>query len=77
MYVFMLAIIGGSDLRQEARNHLDDVCDWHCADLVLLSNLLLAPQRVSRAVTRACQNLFAGEALDMIKVANLDPIWRR
>lgn len=77
VYVFVLAVVGRRDLGQEPSDHLDDICDRHCADLILLSYLLLASQRVSRTVVRSCEDLFTGKALYVIQVANLDSIWGR
>ena len=42
--MFMLAIIGCSDLGQEAGDHFDDIHDGHSANLILLAHLLFAPQ---------------------------------
>lgn len=74
MEIFMLAIVGRSDLCQESCDHLDDVCDRHSADLILLPYLLLASQGMPRAMMRSREDFFASKALDMIQVTDLDPV---
>lgn len=35
LYVFVVHVVGSGDLRKKPRHHLNDVCNWHRADLVL------------------------------------------
>lgn len=70
--VFMLAIIGHSDLGQQPSDHLNDVRNWHGTDFILLPDLLLSSQGVPGAMTRSCEDLLASETLYVIQVADLD-----
>ena len=69
------AIIGGSDLGQEAGNHVNDVGDRHCADFILLPAIKPAFQRMAGRMAGSCQNLLAGKALDVTEISDFYATW--
>lgn len=76
MYMFVLLVIGGGDLGQQASNHLDDVCDWHGANLVLAADILLeatsAALGLGLETSRRGEDLLIGKAANMRQVVDLD-----
>lgn len=70
MYVFVVGIVGGGNLGEEACDHLNDLGDGHRADLEVA--LLRA---IARGV-RSGQEFFAGQALDVRQALDADAAWR-
>lgn len=66
MHMLVVHVVGGRDLGQQARDHLDDVRHRHGADLEL-AFLTRSPGPL-----RLRQELLAGEAVDVREVAHLD-----
>ena len=66
----MQAIVGGGDLGQEAGNHVDDVGDRHCADLILLPAVEPAFQGMAGRMAGSCQDLLAGKALNVTEISD-------
>lgn len=64
------AIVGSGDLGQEAGNHVNDVGDRHCADLILLPALEPAFQRMAGRMAGSGQNLLAGKALNVTEISD-------
>lgn len=56
---FVVHVVRGGYFGEEPRNHLDDLCDWHGADL----KLSLRPSRNRWLPGR--QHIFIGQALDV------------
>ena len=72
----MEAIIGGGDLGQETGNHVDDVGDRHCTDLILLPAIKPAFQGMAGRMAGSCQDLLAGKALNVTEISDFYPAWR-
>lgn len=72
MEILMLTIICSNDLCQEACYHLDNICNRHSADLVLLPAIHSPSQRMSGWVARPRQDFLTGEALYMAEISNFD-----
>lgn len=64
VYLIMLTIVGCGNPRQEASNHLYDVCHRHRADLVLPAGL-----QVSTTQPWSCHVLLTCKALDMGQIS--------
>ncbi len=71
----VLLIVRGRYLRQQARNHLDNVSDRHSADLIFLAEHPPVVQGVRRSVARPCEDLFACETLYVAEIADLYAAW--
>lgn len=69
MDVIMVHVVGGGDLGQEARNHLNDVRDGHGADLKLSR---LGSMAGNVGSMRLVQEFLTGETLDVRQAANPD-----
>lgn len=73
MDLFVMRVVGGGDLGQQARHHLDDIRDRHGADLILPVRHPGPRPWVSLA---GGEELLAGQTLDVREVADLDAAGR-
>lgn len=69
MNVFVVGIVGGSDLGEEPGDHLNDLSDGHGADLEVA--LLCAMTRV----LRSGQEFFTSQTLDVRQALDTDSAW--
>lgn len=69
MDLLMVRVIGRGYFRKKSSDHFNNIGDWHRANLILA---LLVPLPGHSIPLRLGQELFAGKALDMRQITDLD-----